>query len=77
MSLSIPARRRLVSTDSRRVKVHAIALNPVDALYTAHPVDKPGRVIGSDIAGVVDEVGEGVFSWQVGDRVAGLVQGGE
>ncbi|KAF6764796.1 chaperonin 10-like protein [Ephemerocybe angulata] len=58
-----------------RVKVHSIALNPVDALYSAHQVDKPGRVVGSDIAGYVDQIGEGVSNWEVGDRVAGLLQG--
>ncbi|KAF5324791.1 hypothetical protein D9611_004295 [Ephemerocybe angulata] len=58
-----------------RVKVHSIALNPVDALYSAHQVDKPGRVVGSDIAGYVDQIGEGVSNWKVGDRVAGLLQG--
>lgn len=30
-------------------------------LRNAHPPDKPGRVVGSDIAGVVDLIGEGVY----------------
>lgn len=59
------------------IKVHAVALNPVDALYVAHPSDKPGRVVGSDIAGVVDKIGNGVTKWKLGDRVAGLLQGGK
>lgn len=59
-----------------RVKVHSVALNPVDALYTVHQTDKPGRVVGSDIAGTVDKVGERVTDWKVGDRIAGLLQGG-
>jgi NADPH:quinone reductase-like Zn-dependent oxidoreductase len=58
------------------VKVHAVALNPVDAFYVTHPIDKPGRVVGSDIAGVVDKIGGHVTGWKVGDRVAGLLQGG-
>ncbi|KAF8896915.1 chaperonin 10-like protein [Gymnopilus junonius] len=58
-----------------RVKVHFVALNLVDSLYVAHPTDKPGRVVGSDIAGVVDKVGNDVVDWNVGDRVAGLLQG--
>lgn len=58
------------------VKVHSVALNPVDASYVAHPPDKPGRVVGSDIAGIVDMIGEDVSGWHVGDRVAGLLQGG-
>ncbi|KAJ7232013.1 chaperonin 10-like protein [Mycena rebaudengoi] len=57
-----------------RIKVHAFALNPVDALYTTHQVAQPGRVVGSDVAGVVDQVGSG-GRWKVGDRVAGFLQG--
>ncbi|KAJ2912866.1 hypothetical protein MD484_g7553, partial [Candolleomyces efflorescens] len=58
-----------------RIKVHSIALNPVDALYAIHQVDKPGRVVGSDVAGIIDEVGDAVTRWKIGDRVAGLLQG--
>lgn len=48
----------------------------MDPLYVAHPADMPGRVVGSDIAGTVDKVGKNVDLWKVGDRVAGLLQGG-
>ncbi|KAJ7590295.1 chaperonin 10-like protein [Mycena floridula] len=58
-----------------RVKVHSVALNPVDALYAIHPVGNLGRVIGSDIAGTVDALGPGVTEWIIGDRVAGFLQG--
>ncbi|KAF9026900.1 GroES-like protein [Hymenopellis radicata] len=59
-----------------RVRVHSVALNPVDALYVAHPADTNfGRVVGSDIAGVVEKLGSGVTEWKVGDRAAGLLQG--
>ncbi|KIJ49188.1 hypothetical protein M422DRAFT_59392 [Sphaerobolus stellatus SS14] len=58
-----------------RVKVISIGINPVDPLYVAHPNDKPGRVVGSDIAGIIDKVGYNVPNWKVGDRVAGLLQG--
>ncbi|KAK0447372.1 zinc-binding oxidoreductase [Desarmillaria tabescens] len=34
-----------------------------------------GRVVGSDIAGIVDKVGSEVTQWHVGDRIAGLLQG--
>ncbi|KAE9394114.1 GroES-like protein [Gymnopus androsaceus JB14] len=63
------------SSNEIRIKVHSVALNPVDALYVFHPADASGRVIGSDIAGVVDQVGSEVTRWKVGDRVAGLLQG--
>ncbi|KAF8814532.1 GroES-like protein [Phlegmacium glaucopus] len=58
-----------------RIKVHSIAVNPFDAYYVAHPPDKPGRVVGSDIAGTVEKTGEVVCGFRVGDRVAGLLQG--
>lgn len=35
------------------VQVKAIALNPVDALYTFRPLGSTGRVVGSDFAGLV------------------------
>jgi NADPH:quinone reductase-like Zn-dependent oxidoreductase len=45
--------------DHLLIRVQAVALNPVDALYVAHPIaDNPSRVVGSDIAGVVVKVGE-------------------
>ncbi|KAF9449238.1 GroES-like protein [Macrolepiota fuliginosa MF-IS2] len=59
-----------------RIRVHSVALNPVDALYVAHPLDKGfGRIIGSDFAGTVEKLGEGVVGWSIGDRAAGLLQG--
>ncbi|KAJ3545256.1 hypothetical protein NMY22_g2514 [Coprinellus aureogranulatus] len=61
-----------------RIKVHSIALNPVDALYAiTQQVGAPGRVIGSDVAGCIDQIGEAVpeGKWKLGDRVAGLLQG--
>jgi len=61
--------------DEVRIKVHSVALNPVDPLYVAHPTDKPGRVVGSDVAGTVDKLGKNVTEWAVGDKVAGLLQG--
>ncbi|RDB21942.1 hypothetical protein Hypma_011010 [Hypsizygus marmoreus] len=61
--------------DEIRIKVHALALNPIDPLYTTHPVAAPGRVVGSDIAGAIDKIGENVTGWNVGDRVAGFLQG--
>ncbi|CAI6088193.1 unnamed protein product [Clonostachys chloroleuca] len=58
------------------VKVHAVALNPVDALYVYHPLARTGRTVGSDFAGTVAAVSDsGIPSVQVGDRVAGFLQG--
>lgn len=60
------------------VKVHTVALNPVDALYVHHPLGATGRVVGSDFAGTVEAVhdlGSSGSKVRVGDEVAGFLQG--
>ncbi|MFM9277567.1 zinc-binding dehydrogenase [Paenibacillus jiagnxiensis] len=54
-----------------RVKVFAAGLNPSDyqvATYTGLTSEKK-RVLGLDVAGVVDAVGSGVDNFKIGDRV--------
>ena len=61
-----------------RVRVRAAALNPVDAYLRAGLVAMPLAfpfVTGSDFAGVIDAIGEGVTGFAVGDRVWGSNQG--
>ncbi len=60
-----------------RVRVAAAGLNPVDlriaeggVAAARHGADVP-YVNGNDVAGTVDEVGDGVTGWSVGDRVYG------
>jgi len=59
------------------VAVHAASLNPVDSavrlgyLQQMMPLRFPAT-LGTDIAGVVKEAGEGVSSFRVGDRVYGM-----
>ncbi|MGP4071015.1 NADP-dependent oxidoreductase [Piscibacillus sp. B03] len=56
------------------VKVHATSINPIDwklregYLKDMVPFEFP-IILGWDVAGVVDEVGEGVTDYQVGDKV--------
>lgn len=60
------------------VQVHAIGLNPVDALYVAQPLGASGRVVGSDFAGTVHKLGSSVpplVNLNIGTRVAGFLQG--
>ena len=53
------------------VKVKAAALNPID--WKIHKygffVEKFPAILGTDIAGDVEEIGEGVTEFQKGDRV--------
>jgi NADPH:quinone reductase-like Zn-dependent oxidoreductase len=71
-------RQPVPSENEVLVQVKAIALNPVDALYTFHPLGQTGRVLGSDFAGVVVAQGAGVPSSAglgIQTRVAGFLQG--
>jgi len=63
--------------DEVLVKVHAIALNPIDPLYVCNPLGDTGRTVGSDFAGTVTKLGADVpqNGPKVGDRVAGFLQG--
>jgi len=64
-----------------RVAIRAAGVNPVDwkirsgAMSAFMPVEFP-RILGSDAAGVVDEVGDGVNGTSVGDEVFGSAVGG-
>jgi NADPH:quinone reductase-like Zn-dependent oxidoreductase len=59
-----------------RLTVRAAGVNPLDwkvmqgAMRQMMPLDLPAS-LGSDMAGVVDQVGEGVTASAVGDEVLG------
>ncbi|KAK0616542.1 chaperonin 10-like protein [Immersiella caudata] len=55
------------------IRVHSIALNPVDALYVFNPIATTARVVGADFAGTVVEPTTPAL--KPGQRVAGFVQG--
>jgi NADPH:quinone reductase len=58
------------------VRVEAAGVNPVDASNRADPTwaaVEPPYVVGYELAGVVDSLGDGVSSVAVGDRVWGLL----
>lgn len=58
-----------------RVRVHAASVNYPDVLLVAneYQVKVPTPFVpGSEYAGVVAEVGEGVEGWSPGDRVSGI-----
>jgi NADPH:quinone reductase-like Zn-dependent oxidoreductase len=54
------------------LKVRAAGVNPVDWKVAPRRV---GRVPGTDVAGVIDTLGEGVNGWKVGDQVLGFARG--
>lgn len=62
-----------------RVRVLAASVNPVDwkmrsgAAKERFPVEFPG-ILGRDVAGVVDSLGEGVTGFQQGDKVFALAR---
>lgn len=54
------------------VRVHAVSLNYRDygTASGVYPMDlKPNLVLGSDMAGEIVQVGEGVQGWKLGERV--------
>ncbi|CCG85061.1 protein of unknown function [Taphrina deformans PYCC 5710] len=56
------------------VRVHAVATNPVDNLMAKHGYNVKSfpLVLGSDVSGLVEDVGSSVTSFSKGDRVAGF-----
>jgi NADPH:quinone reductase-like Zn-dependent oxidoreductase len=61
-----------------RVAVHAVGVNPTDwKLRKGLMGGKLPQTTGREVAGVVDEVGEGVTDVAVGDRVFGFSADGE
>ncbi len=62
-----------------RVRVHATALNRADIMQREGkypPPEGASLIMGLEIAGEVESVGEGVTRWQIGDKVFGLLPGG-
>jgi tumor protein p53-inducible protein 3 len=65
--------------DEVRVRVHATALNRADTFQRrGHypPPDGASSILGLEMAGVVEETGDGVIDWHEGDRVFSLLAGG-
>jgi len=55
-----------------KVKVHSSAINPVDYKL---PKFMAGKIIGFDFAGTIEEVGDAVTDFKVGDEVFGGTKG--
>ncbi|KAL4888151.1 chaperonin 10-like protein [Aspergillus ambiguus] len=57
------------------VKVVCVALNPADWKHIDF-FPAPGALLGYDYSGIVEETGPGVTRFAKGDRICGLVHGG-
>lgn len=59
------------------VRVHAAALNPVDAkIRNGLPIGPAlPAILGADLAGVIEAIGEGVTGFAIGDEVYGCAGG--
>ncbi|KIW12547.1 hypothetical protein PV08_09824 [Exophiala spinifera] len=55
------------------IRVHVVALNPVDSLYVANPLGTTGRTVGSDFSGTILETTSSRL--RPGQKVAGFLQG--
>ena len=67
------------TADEVLVRVGAVSVNPIDTYVRSGMVGTElpmPFIVGSDLAGTVEAVGEGVTQWKVGDRVWGANQGG-
>src|SRR6201985_857644 len=61
------------------VRIHASGVNPLDtkiragsAAHARHPLP---AILGIDLAGVVEELGEGISAFRPGDEVYGMTGG--
>tara|TARA_B100001996_G_scaffold202786_1_gene155270 strand:- start:982 stop:2013 length:1032 start_codon:yes stop_codon:yes gene_type:complete len=62
-----------------RIKVHYAGINFAEImarmkLYPGGP--KPGSILGGEVSGVIDKIGENVKDLQIGDKVMGLTLNG-
>ncbi|NBC86688.1 MAG: zinc-binding dehydrogenase [Bacteroidetes bacterium] len=65
--------------DEVRIRVHATALNRADTFQRrGHypPPEGESEILGLEMAGIVEETGDGVVDWSEGDRVFALLGGG-
>jgi len=68
-----------LSAKTIRVKIKATALNRADLLQRTGNYPPPkgaSEILGLEMAGIVDKVGNEVTKWNLGDRVFGLLAGG-
>lgn len=73
------AEKPVPGKDQVLVKVFATSINRPDLVQREGKYPPPAgdsEILGLEVSGVIEELGEGVSGWQVGDRVMTLVGGG-
>jgi putative PIG3 family NAD(P)H quinone oxidoreductase len=68
-----------VGIDEVQISVRAAGVNRADLLQRAGKYPPPegiSTIIGLEVAGIVEAVGDGVEQWKKGDRVCALLAGG-
>lgn len=64
-----------INEDQVLIRARAFAANPADWKHKTYSLSKKGDVAGSDVAGVVEQIGSNVQHVKVGDYVASMVRG--
>ncbi|CAN5339568.1 NAD(P)H-quinone oxidoreductase [soil metagenome] len=68
-----------VAAGQVRIRVHAAGVNRPDLLQRQGRYPAPSGasdILGLEVSGEIDQVGEGVTGWAIGDRVCALLGGG-
>ena len=71
--VSIP--KPTISSKQILVKAVAFAVNPTDWKHLFYGFSKKGDIVGSDVSGIVEEVGADVVSFAKGDYVSATMHG--
>lgn len=64
-----------IKDDQILIKAKACAINPIDWKHIVYQMSKPGDVAGSDVSGIVEQVGANVTNFKKGDLVSSFVMG--
>ncbi|KAK6453632.1 zinc-binding oxidoreductase alcohol dehydrogenase [Scheffersomyces xylosifermentans] len=65
-----------VKDDQLIIKAVAFAANPTDWKHAVFQWNEPGAFFGTDVSGIVDQVGKNVTGFKVGDYVSTFMRGG-
>ncbi|QEC69480.1 NADP-dependent oxidoreductase [Panacibacter ginsenosidivorans] len=64
----------VIAADEVLVKIKAAGVNPVDWKATLNGYFNPPHILGSDIAGTIEAIGNEVKNYKVGDEIIGSLE---